>query len=195
MNRRRTILMTLIALLEATYARAGPHSHTRDGVVYGIDFGWGWTQAQITENGTTLNSGWVDDLTGGLRVGFAPADNLVYGLEIGGWAEHTGLLDESIYWIQAAARYYPAGQGFWVKGGAGLGTLQIDYVTPAAFISKSSSGLAWNAGLGYEMRIKPTLALGLIYDYHHVSVGEIVTLDDVKTAVQSIALAVTWYTD
>lgn len=195
MPRTTAAIVTLLAFFLAAPGLAGTHSNTRDGVVIGLDLGWGWTQAQVTDDGTSLTSDWTDDLTGGFRVGFAPSDELVYGLEIGGWSEHTGLLDESVIWIQAAGRYFPTGQGLWLKAGAGLGSLKIDYVSPAAIISRSNSGLTWNLGLGYEMRVSPTLALGLGYDYRKVSVGEVLTLDDVETTVQSVTFAVTWYKD
>jgi opacity protein-like surface antigen len=200
---KRTTLILAVALtlfVAATapgLAHAGGYTHTRDGMVYGFNAGWGWARAEAYDagNSTAIKTDWFDDITGGVRVGFAPDDQWVYGLDFSGWSDASQNLDETIFWILADLRYFPGGQGLYVHGNAGMGTMNLSYNSPAAMVTKSAGGFAWGFGAGYEARITPTFALGLSYDYRQVSMGEVSILEDVATTVQGATLAFTWYSE
>jgi len=195
MNRACLLLATVLLVGAPGLAHAGGHSNTRDGWVYGMNMGWGWAQARATDtfDDSSIESRWIDDITGGLRVAFAPDDTWTYGLDLSGWTEPAEGLDETIYWILAQFRYFPGGEGLFVHAGAGLGALNLTYVAPQGTVTQTNGGLAWGVGAGYEYRVTPTLAVGLSYDYRHVSVGEISYLDDVATSIHGATLTATWY--
>ena len=191
------VLAALVLTAVPGLAHAGGYSHTRDGWVYGLNLGWGWAKSEANDTSTqsSLESDWEDDLTGGFRVAFAPDDTYTYGLEFSGGSDPAAGLDETVYWVLVQGRYYPGGQGFFVNGGVGMGALNLSTTTVAATVSQTNGGFAWGVGAGYEFRVSPTLAVGVAYDYHDVSVGQVSYFDDVSTAVQSATLAITWYTD
>jgi opacity protein-like surface antigen len=197
MLRARLILAAMVLTIVPGLAAAGGYSHTRDGWVYGLNVGWGWAQAEAKDTSTdsSIKSDWIDDFTGGFRVAFAPDDTYTYGLELSGWSEPAGGLDETVFWILLQGTWYPGGQGLFVHGGVGMGALNLSATTVAATVSQTNGGFAWGVGAGYEFRVSPTLALGLAYDYRDVSVGEVGYFDNVSTAIQSATLAVTWYMD
>lgn len=197
MKRTALILAVVLSAAAPGLALAGGYTHTRDGWVYGFNVGWGWARAEAYDagNSTAIQTDWFDDITGGVRVGFAPDDQWVYGLDFSGWSDAEQNLDETIFWILADLRYFPRGQGLYVHGNAGVGTMNLSYNSPAAMVTQSAGGFAWGFGAGYEARITPTFALGLSYDYRQVSLGEVSILDDVATTVQGATLAFTWYSE
>jgi hypothetical protein len=191
------LLVVLLLAAAPGLAQTGGYSHTRDGWVYGFNIGWGWAQAEARDTATdvAVKSGWVDDLSGGLRLAFAPDDTWTYGLDLSAWSELAATLDETVFWVLAQVRWFPGGQGFYVHGGAGAGALKLTTAGAPTGDSQSGAGFAWGAGAGYEVRVKPTVALGLTYDYRDVTVGELSSFDDVATAIQAVTVAVTWYLD
>ena len=62
---------------------------------------------------------------------------------------------ESLHYVGAVARVYPVTSlGLFAKGGAGLGisSASVDYGD-----GTSETGFAWNAGVGYEIKVSRTL--------------------------------------
>jgi len=195
---RSVILVSLLLTLLAGSASAIGHSHTRDGWVYALNLGWGWAKVtgHDTGNNLDMSSDWADDFTGGLRVGFAGSDNFSYGLDFSGWSDYGYQTRIKTWRILVTGTWYPKGQGFYLRGGIGGGSLGLEY-TPVGFpkISQSAGGLALGAGAGWEVRVSPGVAVGLAYDYYVVDSGTISYLDDVKTQTQGLTFSITWYTD
>ena len=191
------LVVVLGALGVAESAHAIGRSHVRDGWMYGLNLGWGWARAEAVEAGNPepLESDWTDDLTGGLRVAFAPGEQLAYGLDFSGWTDKAGQLDETVFWILVQGHWFPRGQGFFVRGGAGLGTVNVTYRGPQVLVSRSKGGFAFGLGAGYEVRFSDTFALGVAYDYRQVDVSAIETLEDVTTRIHGVTLNLNWYMD
>jgi len=195
---RPLIVVALLLTLLAGTASAVGHSHTRDGWIYGLNLGWGWAKAQGDDVGNNLkmDTGWADDFTGGLRVGFAGSEQFSYGLDFSGWSDYAYQTRVKTFRVLVTGTWYPKGQGFYIRGGIGGGSLNLSY-TPVAYpkISQSKGGLALGAGAGWEVRVAPTVAIGLAYDYYWVDSGTISYLENVTTQVQGITFSLTWYLD
>jgi len=192
-----SVALVLVLALAADSAGAIGRSNVRDGWMYGLNLGWGWAKAEALESGNAekVESDWTDDITGGLRVAFAPRDDLAYGMDFSGWTDNAGGLDETVFWILVQGHWFPRGQGVFLRGGAGLGTVNVTYRGPAAVVSQSSGGFAWGLGAGWEARLSDMFALGVAYDYRQVDAGSISILEDVKTRIHAVTLNVTWYMD
>ena len=207
MQRSIVIAWLLAGGLCATAAVAG-HSHVRDGMVYGLYVGGGWTTlsaTDITQNPPLeRESDTSSDITGGLRLGYCPSKQFSWGIDISGWTGHDGWSGEAesdnfkatVYWILAQGHWYPGGGGFYLRGGIGLGSVGIKITDPSYTVSETTSGLGWTLGAGYEFRLSPKFALGALYDFRGADVGELTTVyDDVSASTQSFTVTLTWYTN
>jgi len=194
---RFVLVAAFIALLSGTAAAAG-YSHVRDGWVYGLNLGYGWARVAGRDvgNAVDVESEWSGDIAGGLRIGFCPNEQIAYGLDVSGWADYAGDFDTKVFEFLAQLHWFPSGQGFYVRGGAGLGSLGLTYRSPQATVSQTKGGFTWGLGAGFEVRATPTLAIGLAYDYRRIDVGEVgAYFDDVDARVQSVTLSLSWYTE
>lgn len=201
----RVVTALLLVGVLAGSAVAGGYGHVRDGWMYGLNLGYGWTKLAATDVSQAqpldLTSPWSGDFTGALKVAFCPSDEFAYGLDFSGWTDYSYLLNynqvrTTAFWILAQGHWFPAGQGFYVRGGLGLGSLGVKLTDPRAIISQTNAGLGWGVGAGYELRVSPSFALGVAYDYRGVNVGELSnTFDDVSVATQGVVLTLTWYPD
>ena len=203
---RVAVVGCLIVVVMASGASAIGYGHVRDGWAYGLNLGVGWTQLKATDVSQTpaldLSSGWEADLAGGLRVAFSPSDEISSGLDFSGWTDYSSggpdynRIKTTAFGILAQGHWYPGGQGFYLRGGLGLGSLGLKLTHPAAIISQTKQGLGWGLGAGWEVRVSPSFALGVAYDYRAVNVGSVTSiLDDVSTATQSATISLTWYPD
>jgi hypothetical protein len=196
-NLRNVLLALAMFTLLAGSASAAGYSNVRDGWMYGLNLGWGWTrvEADDTTNGSNPKSDWEDDLAGGLRVAFCPSETFAYGLDFSGWADYAGAFDTKAFWILAQAHWFPGGQGFFLRGGAGLGSMSVSYL-PVGYprITESAGGLAWGGGVGWEARVSPSFAMGIAWDYRWTNVGEMAAiLDNVTAENQMFTFSFTWY--
>jgi hypothetical protein len=170
--------------------------------VYGLNLGYGSTQAKAYDvgNATQLESPWQGDFTGALRVAFAPNETFTYGLDFSGWVDRTltyndERVDTRVFYFLLQAHWFPGGQGFYVRGGVGAGSLGLTY-RDIVTVSKSKGGFCWGAGAGYEIRVSDTFAIGAAYDYRWISVGEFAgVFDDTQAATQAVTMSFTWYPD
>ena len=196
---RATIAIAILLFLLAGSASAAGYSHIRDAWVYGLNLGWGWTQVKAHDIGNDIQatSPWVGDFTGALRAGFCPSESFSYGIDFSGWTDYAGRFDTRVFYFLLQGHWYPQGQGFYVRGGAGLGSLGVTQRgTAFPVVSKSSGGFAWGAGAGYELRVSPNFAFGVAYDYRWVGVGQITDqIDDVSAGTQGVTLSMNWYMD
>ena len=74
--------------------------------------------------------------------------------------------------------------------------MQLQLQTPAIeHPTLSQGGFNWGAGLGYELRVSETLALGLAYDYRYFVIGDIeeAGYTDVSATLNQLTLQVTLY--
>lgn len=151
--------------------------HDRDGTVIGLNFGCGWNNLKFeAPDGSKSETGTDTAFTGGLSIGWARNDNLIGSLGIYGWKQslYQGITPVSVsnFNFLAEVAWFPRGEGFWLKGGIGGGTLDVYAVFPLSTVNFQQGGWAYTAGAGYEFRVSDGLALGLAYDYRTISVGE-----------------------
>jgi opacity protein-like surface antigen len=207
MNRIMKVALVGVVLVGMTgSASALGYGHVRDGWSYGFGLGVGWSQLSAVDVSQTpsldLSSDWEADFSGDLKVAFSPNDQFSYGLGFSGWTDYSywgpgyDQIKTTTFWILLQGHWYPGGKGFYLRGGAGLGSLGLKLTHPVAIISQTKSGLGWELGAGYEVRVSPSFAIGLGYDYRGVNVGSVTSvLDDVSAATQTATVSFTWYPD
>jgi len=178
--------------------------HNRDGVTVGVNMGAGWNSLEYTipnENNepTTVKTGTAVDFQGGVSVGWARSDYLVGSLGIYGWKEGGWVLGNPVsartFHFLAEIQWFPRGEGFWLKGGAGGGTLDFSVVTPERRRTFQKGGWNFVGGAGYEFRIADTAALGFAYDYRYLTVGAFEGFDDTKVFSHNASLVFRYYMD
>lgn len=93
-------------------------------------------------------------MSGYLKLGGAVSPQLLLGVESGAWTKEESGARLTQANVSALAQYYPAStNGFFVKGGIGLSTLEASASAPGVSISASQTGLGLTAGLGYDIRV------------------------------------------
>ncbi|MDX2472949.1 MAG: outer membrane beta-barrel protein [Candidatus Krumholzibacteria bacterium] len=175
----QNLLLVLLLIMVPTATLAlDLGGHDRDGVVIGLDLGHGWNSVQFTDtDGVALDTGDISTFTGAFRVGWARNDNLVGFVGISGWkrSNYQSFAPASTTNLNFLAEvyYYPRGEGFWVKGGIGSGSIDF-YVNTAATenrINFKEGGFTYSLGAGYEFRASDALAFGISYSYTDIDMG------------------------
>ena len=196
---RITLLILLIAACPATVL-ADLGGHDRDGVVVGFEMGHGWNSVQMTSSDFgELDTGDLSTFTGAFRVGWARSDNLVGFIGISGWKRSfsQGLVPSTATNLNflVELHYFPRGEGFWVKGGVGSGSLDLWVNAPveANRIDIKESGFTYTLGAGYEFRVSEQVAFGLCYDYTNINMGDFETFTDASTTNQVLAISINYY--
>ncbi len=197
-------LLTAAALVAALSVIALPaHAldlggHDRDGTVVGLNMGAGWSKVAFKGlDGSTSETNSEGDFTGGLSVGWARSDHLMASIGFSGWkssfAQDLTPATVRTYNFMLDVAWFPRGEGFWVRGGAGLGMLDVSAVLPAERITYQESGFAWTAGAGYELRLSDSTAFGLAYDYREVRIGEFEFLEETVTKTHAWTASFRFY--
>lgn len=92
------------------------------------------------------------------RMGGTPDQYVRVGGEIFGWGAETDEGEESFAAILGVIQFYPMKDGgMWIKAGGGWAESAIDYFNGAR---TSESGFAWTAGVGYEIQLSRSIAIG-----------------------------------
>jgi hypothetical protein len=188
----------LIILVASAVPSAAGYGHIRDGHIFGINPGWGWTRVTFTagvegadEEGETD----TEDTFGGMvHWGFAPSDQFIYGLGIGGWKKQFGDDTVSLLYFDATGTWFVRGEGLFLRGGVGYGNVDLTLRTfDFSLVSVQKGGLSLSAGAGYEFRLQPEFALGVAFDAHWTNVGEMAALRDVKVVNYNLSLSFRYY--
>lgn len=203
-NTLGAFLATLVAL-SINIPEAGAldlGGHDRDGVTVGVNLGAGWNKLEYSvpdEAGQPVNqeTGTAVDFAGGINVGWARNDYILASLGVYGWKEGGWVLGDPVsattFHFMLELQWFPRGQGFWIKGGAGAGTLDFSVVTPAYRRTYQKSGWNFELGAGYEFRVAESVALGVAYDYRYLTVGNFEGLDDTKALSNNLSLSIRYY--
>ena len=197
---RAACLVAALLVVSASPASAlDLGGHDRDGTVIGLTLGYGWNAIEYTEtDGTSRDTGTIDSFTGGFRVGWASSDNFIASIGMYGWKRsYRSWTTISIknYAFMLEGYFFPRGEGFWVKGGVGRGT--VDYFAQAAMpinnVIFNETAWSWSTGAGYEFRISDGAGVGISYDLLYIPVGDFSGLTNVSSINQSVSLNIHFY--
>ena len=199
-----TMTCLLIILITSSAFAFDLGGHDRDGVVinFNMGAGWNWLDFSVPDVDGNTVSATTDtevDLTGGLYVGWARSDNLVFSVGVSGWKSRYWYLGDqfsvSTTQFQADVSWFPRGEGFWLRGGVGPGNISFTAVVPQINVTFQEWGWDLVGGAGYEFRVADTAAIGFAYEYHNLGVGAFKGLDDTTISSHNALLSVRWYMD
>ncbi len=182
-----TLLITTAALGLAGTAQA----QTRDGLFVGAGVGWGWGRAEADDIGQSDRQG---DLTAQVRVGTTLSDRLLVGAELNGWFHSEEGDSVTLFNACAAAYYYPAESGLFLKGGLGLSRADFDIG------GETENGIGWGlmAGVGYDIPIGRSTAVTPVATYWFGKPGtlkfeDIDVVHNFKHNVFEVGVGITFY--
>ena len=197
---RAAFIVTALLLVMASSASAiDLGGHDRDGTVIGLTMGYGWNTVEYTGgDGIDRDTGTIDSFTGGFRVGWASSDNLIVSIGMYGWKRSfysfTNFTVKN-YAFMLEGYFFPMGEGFWIKGGVGRGT--VDFFGQAAWPENSlifnETSWSWSTGAGYEFRVSDGAGVGISYDLLYIPVGDLDTATNVNSINQSVSLNIHFY--
>jgi hypothetical protein len=202
---RGTVLATVLLLVTAlpTFA-LDLGGHDRDGTVVGLTLGHGWNSVQFTtDNLGAIDTGNKSAFTGGGRIGWASSDYFIASIGMYGWRKgyynYYSLsylnTNTSIYHFILEGYFFPRGEGFWIKGGIGRGTMDFNATAPRPQDSLifNESGWTLSTGAGYEFRIADEAAIGISYDLIYLPVGDFAGFSDVSSTSHNLSLNIHFY--
>jgi len=173
------VLLVLVSLVPLANAKALElRGNDRDGFVFSAGIGHGWNTVHVAEmNGMARDPNHMSTVIGAVKFGWAWNDELVGFVGMSGWSRS---LFQNVDPASATnlnglveLYYYPQGGGFWLQGGAGVGSL--DYFLNAADPSQvtvfKESGFAFTVGAGYEARISDRYGVGISYGYTRLNIN------------------------
>jgi hypothetical protein len=115
---------------------------------------------------------WSDKLTKPtitLRLGGTPDQYVRVGGELFGWAADTDEGEESFAAVLGVVQFYPMKDGgLWLKAGGGYAESRIDNFDPD-FFDVVESGFAWSLGVGYEIQLSRSVAIGPAVELYQAS--------------------------
>jgi hypothetical protein len=164
-------LLGALAAAPALAQGAASHPQTRDG--FAISFGVGAGSAGFSCDGCSSDRG--NGGSGYLRIGGAVRPNLVIAGELNGWTKQESGATGTIGYLTAVAQWYPApASGFYLEGGIGGGSVQIDVtdLTTGTTERLESAGVAFQLGTGYDWRVARNFSLTPYVDFLTTAGGE-----------------------
>lgn len=195
-------LATALLVVTAPFAFAVDlGGHDRDGTVFGLNLGYGWNSIEFTtKDGVALDSGNIGTFSGSARIGWAPSDNFIGSISFSGWRKSYYTVNytstsASFYNFMIEGAWFPRGEGFWIKGGIGIGTLDFNATAPLAINSLifNESSASYLAGAGYEFRVSDGAAFGIAYDYIYVPLGDFAGYTEVSSTSHNLSLSINFY--
>jgi opacity protein-like surface antigen len=193
------IVTALLLVFASSASSIDLGGHFRDGTVIGLTLGYGWNSVGFTgEDGISRDTGTIDSFNGGFRVGWASSDYFIGSIGFYGWKR--GFYSWTNFTIKNYAfmlegYFFPLGEGFWIKGGGGFGT--VDFFGQAALPQNSlifnETSWSWSTGAGYEFRVSDGAGVGISYDLLYIPVGDFDTVTDVSSLTQSVSLNIHFY--
>lgn len=195
-------LITVLALALPTAVRAGDgEAFQRDS--WYIGFGLGFGSLEHTVDGRKISANdWLagsEDrfrMGGSFRVGWTLSPNWLLGLDIN-FNSASGLQngverDLTVYNFFGVATWFPQGEGFFVRGGAGFSDIDQSFATGKSTVTFTESGHGVQLGAGYAWRFGErahlTVSLDLTRNYFDGGPGE---PTDARSTLLSVG--VDWY--
>ncbi len=197
---RTAVIVTALLLVLASSASAiDLGGHDRDGTVIGLTLGYGWNSIEYTkESGVSRETGTFGTFTGAFRVGWASSDYFIASIGFTGWRRDYYTFtptSSKAYAFMLEGYFFPLGEGFWIKGGVGRGTL--DFYAKAAMpindVIFNETAWSWSTGAGYEFRVSDGAAIGISYDFLYIPVGDFAGFNDVSSISHNLSLNIHFY--
>jgi hypothetical protein len=176
-------VIALVLLLPAS-ASAGQWPHERDGIVLGFSLGGGSAGVTVFNVSSDRESGFG----GGGRIGYAFNPEWAAGLEGNGWTKEVDGESWTFSVGGPAVTFYPGGGGFFVRGGLGVGSIEVAFESGPVTVTASDDGFGFLVGAGYEWRLTRRFALGPEISYAYAKIDDELSLNYVNTTV-----GLNWY--
>jgi hypothetical protein len=194
-----SLAVLLVVASAATALDLG--GHDRDGTVIGLTFGYGWNSISLNSPEVgNLDSGNISSFSGGFRVGWASSDYFIGSIGMYGWKKSYDTVNYTSttatnYHFMLEGYFFPRGEGFWIKGGVGRGTLDFNATAPILVDSVIFNEKNWSlsTGAGYEFRVSDRAAVGVCYDLFYLPLGDISGFTDVSELSQAVSLNLHFY--
>lgn len=158
----------LASLAAAATLQAQGHPQTRKG--FTISFGFGAGSAEFSCDGCSS-----DRQTSGssyLRIGGAVRPDIILAGQVDAWTKRQNGATLTVGTVDFIVQWYPAvAGGVFVSGGVGVGSINTSVETGAGTLSNSKSGIGYNAGLGYDIRLKRNFSVTPFATYFATSAG------------------------
>ncbi len=195
------LLLVMSAIFVAPTARAlDLGGHDRDGVVIGLNMGYGWNHVNLMDGaGVNRNTGDLTTFSGDFRLGWARNDHLIGSLALSGWKhsfiQNIAPASATNLNFLAEVEFFPTGQGLWLKGGIGVGSLDfyVNTADPLNRILFKESGLTYALGAGYEFRVSDSTGFGINYDYTYVDLGDFAGITGAAVVNHVVGISLRWY--
>lgn len=150
MRSRLIVVAAALFALAPLGTAAAQHPQTRDGFWFNVGLGFGSLGCENCGDR-------VNGLTGQLSLGGTVSDHLYLGVGTNGWTKSEDGVTLSVGTLTALVRVYPSATGgFFLTGGLGLGSVDLDV---SGLGSDSETGVGVLIGLGYDIRVGSNVSL------------------------------------
>jgi hypothetical protein len=170
------VLATVLSILATSVVvpcAGATWPHERDGFILGFNLGAGSAGINLANVDSDRESG----LGGNGRVGYALSPQFALGLEGNFWTREVDG-EEWMFSVGAiTATYYPGAQGFYVRGGIGVGTMEYSVDQGSFTLTASDDGFGLLMAAGYEWRLTRRFSLGPQLDYGYGKIDDDLSMD------------------
>lgn len=186
------ILLGSMVLLTVASTASAQYPHRHEGIYATTGLGYGLAKVSCDQCGSSDRTG---DLTAFLHVGGALSQSILLGGEVTAWSKVTESNDNrAVGTVNAVLTWYPSTrEGFFIKGGVGLGYLRGDQDTDTGPIFFDKGGVGYQLGLGYDLRIERNLSVTAVANWFGGNVGDIGAIRNVTFNVIQLMAAVTFH--
>jgi hypothetical protein len=160
------VVGVLVALSGAARSVWAQYPQRRDG--FWIGFGLGYGAANVSCDNCRAGPR-TDGVTGFLKLGGAPSQNLLIGGAITSWSHSSGGATETMANLTGSLYFYPrARSGFFFTGGLGLSGYHVN-------TAPGWDGTGWGLtlGAGYDIRVGRDVSLTPVVNYLYGAVGDV----------------------
>jgi len=176
--------LSLLIAAAPGMALAGAWPHDRDGWTLGLNLGGGTAGVNFSGFDTNREGG----AAGNFRVGYAFQNQFAVGLEGAAWTKNENDQTVTFSFGGPAFTFYPGSQGFYLRGGIGVGTAKWEAQDGGVTYSVSDNGFGVLGAMGYEFRLARKFALGPQVDFNYAKVN-----DDLSVNYWNFTLGGSWY--
>lgn len=174
MRRASLVLLAALALsVPATASAQEATIHSHRGLWGGFGLGGGFNLTDTFEGGSLWG------FSGYGRIGGTLSQRVLLGGEWFGWGGSRDGVDSFRGNVSAIILFYPATQGFFLKGGVGAGYVATSIYSSATVggvyyqssVSQGKGGFGATAGVGYDVRLGRNIYLVPEVDWFLQAVG------------------------